>query len=417
MTITKNWKNLFFILSIAFLIGCDDDNTETPDNNNTEKQFVLGIGVTTPTETTNFLLSTDDLMTGTLSLQGQGTLQDGYRDYGFGANTFYSIGGLGVTDVNTVTTDGANGLNIETGLTFPFQLDGFREANGVANTMVGISLPQSPSTSENITFYNVNISGNSITNSNTVPVRDVYNETTDWIFTTGMQVRGNKLFQTFYPIDNATFTTNNTDTQYVAIYNYPAFTLDKVITDTRFGPAGAFNTRSGIFVTETGDIYTVSNSNFGFTQATKPAGILKIEAGSETFNEDYTFNTETAANGGKIIHAIYVGDNKLFAEVSTKVLEEPDGSNGFGNVYTDSNLHLAIVDLVAKTITKVAGAPEFIGNGGRSFAAFKDGNVVYSSIKDANGIVNIYQTNLDTATAIKGAQVDATFVGGIARIR
>ncbi|SFN37702.1 protein of unknown function [Bizionia echini] len=414
MTIVKSAYSFLFIFLLATVVGCSSDDDLPINTSVGDTVFTLGLGVTTSTETTNFVLGTDNLMSGTLTLQGQGTLQDGYRDYAFGGNTFYSIGGLGVTDVNAITATASNTLNFQSGLTFPFQLDGFIEVN--STTMLGISLPQSAATSENITFYTVDIPSNTITNTNTIPVRDVYNDTDDWIFTTGMTVRGNKLFHTFYPVSSATFVTANTDTQYVAIYNYPELTLDTVITDSRFGPAGAFNTRSGIFSTESGDIYTVSNSNFGFTQATKPAGILKIASGTETFDANYTFNTETAANGGKIIHAIYVGDNKLFAAVSTKVLEGPNGTNGFGNVYTDSNLHLAIVDLEAETITRVAGAPEYTGNGGRSFAAFQDGDVVYSSITDANGTLNIYQTNINTATAIKGAEIEATFVGGIARL-
>lgn len=418
MKMTKNWFTYLLLLCIATTISCTDDDPIENDNGSDDAPlFILGLGVTTPTETTNFLLETDDLMTGVLSLQGQGTLQNGYRDYAYGGDTFYSIGGLGITDVNTVTAASDNTLNIESGLTFPFQIDGFRDVDGTGTTMVGISQPQSPATSQDITFYNVDIATNTIASTNAVPLRDVYNETTDWAFTTGMQVRGNKLFQTFYPIDNTTFTTNHTDTQYVAIYNYPEFTLSNVITDTRFGPAGAFNTRSGIFVTESGDLYTVSNSNFGFTQATKPAGILKIAAGTEVFDTSYTFNTETAANGGKIIHAIYVGNGRLFTAISSKVLEGPDGTNGFGNVYTDSNLSLAIVNLETQTITPVSGAPEYTGNGGRSFAAFQDGDVVYSAITDAAGVTNIYQTNLTTATAIKGAEVQATFVGGIARLK
>ncbi|WP_088324345.1 DUF4374 domain-containing protein [Polaribacter tangerinus] len=414
----KFYKHLFLGLLLTSIMSCSDKNEDNPTNPNNSPLYVLGLGVTTTTETTNFLLEVDDLMTGTISLQGRGTLQDGYRDYAFGGNTFYSIGGLGVTDVNAVTAAEGNALNILSGLTFPFQIDGFIDIDGTGKKMLGISQPQSPSTSQNITFYEVDITTNSITKSNSIPLRNVYSETTDWAFTSGMQVRGNKIFQTFYPIDNTTFSTNNTDTQYVAIYNYPDFTLDKVISDTRFGPAGSFNTRSGIFATENGDIYTVSNSNFGYTKATKPAGILKIATGTESFDTSYTFNTENAANGGKIIHALYIGNDKLFAAISTKILEEPNGSNGFGNVYTDSNLHLAIVDLKAKSITKVSGAPEFTGNGGRSFAAFQDGEVVYSAIKDENtGIVNIYQTNLTTATAKKGAVVEASFVGGIARLR
>jgi hypothetical protein len=62
-----------------------------------DKVYALGIGNTTPTATTNYVLQTSDLMSGTLSLTNNGILQDGYRDYAFGGGKFFSIGGLGVT--------------------------------------------------------------------------------------------------------------------------------------------------------------------------------------------------------------------------------------------------------------------------------------------------------------------------------
>lgn len=413
----KTILKTMLVASVIVFASCssDDDNTTTETTTPTTSKFVLGLGVTTSTETTNFVLGVDDLMTGTIDLQNQGILQDGYRDYATGGNTFYSIGGLGVTDVNayTLATDG--GLNVNNSLTFPLQLDGFEQIN--TTTMLGISVPQDQTANAAIQFYTIDIETNAIVNTGQVPFEGVNPDTANnRIFHTGMQISGNKLYQTFYLVNKDDFNTPNTDTQYVAIYNYPEFTLDRVISDNRFGPAGAFNTQSGVYTTENGDIFTVSNSNFGFTQATKEAGILKIPAGGTQFDPNYTFNTENVTNGGKIIHAIYAGDGKLFAAVSTKVLEGPDGSNGFGNVYSDTNLKLAIVDLNLKTITNVSSAPEFTGNGGRSFAAFKDGNSVYTAITDANGTTNIYRTDLNNATATKGAQVDASFVGGISKI-
>ncbi len=109
-------------------------------------------------------------------------------------------------------------------------------------------------------------------------------------------------------------------------------------------------------------------------------------------------------------HAIYIGDGKLFATVTTKEHTIDDRRQ-------DTNLRLAIVDLTAETITLVANAPEFSGNGGRSFAAFLEDGKVYSAIADEQGVVNIYQTDVATATPTKGAVVEATFVGGITKLQ
>ncbi|MEM0942200.1 MAG: DUF4374 domain-containing protein, partial [Bacteroidota bacterium] len=341
-------------------------------------------------------------------------IQEGYRDYAFGGGTFYSIGGLGVTDVNAITPNDDGTLNIESGLTFEFQVDDFLDVDGTGTTMLGISSPLSPSTSTNMQFYTVDIASNTKGEVINVPFAEVYDTDSDWIFYTGMQVSEGKLYHTFYPVDDVTFDTKNTDTLYVAIYSYPEFELDTVIKDTRVGPAGAFNTRSGIFRAENGDLYTVSTTSFanGYSQTTKPAGILRIPAGTAQFDESYFFNTQEALEGagGKIAHAIYIGDNKLFVAITV-------ADHTIDNRWSDANLRLAIVDLIDEQITLVDGAPEFTGTGGRSFAAFQDGDVVYTSIADASGIVNIYQIDVSTASATIGAEVQATFVGGIARLQ
>src|SRR5690606_36742329 len=103
----------------------------------------------------------------------------------------------------------------------------------------------------------------------------------------------------------------------------------------------------------------------GFSQETKPAGILKIANGTSVFDAGYFFNTDAASNGGKIAHAIYIGGNKLFAAITTVPPSKPVIA---AEKWSDANLTLAIVDLSAKTITRVANAPVYKGDGGRSFA-------------------------------------------------
>ena len=219
------------------------------------------------------------------------------------------------------------------------------------------------------------------------------------------------MYQTFYPRD-AAFATANTDTLYVAVYSYPEFEFETVMKDTRTGPAGAIRTRSGIFATENGDLYTVSHSSFGlgFSQSTKPAGILKIPAGTTEFDADYFFNTDE--KGGKINRASYLGDGVLSASVAVK---ESTIDERWGDQFN----RLAIVDLNDQTITLVEGAPEFKGAGVTySDPYYDEAEVkVYSPIADENGVINIYVTDVVAATAIKGAQVDATFVAGIHKLQ
>ena len=421
MKITNISKSLLVTAFAVFTAGCEsDDNTPmlpTEPTDARESVYALGLGVTSSANETNwYVADVEDLMTGTISVVGNGELQDGYRDFAFGGDTFYTTGGLGVTDVRNYSLNNDDELVSSDTQTFPLQIDDLKDVTGDGETMLGLSHPQNAGFGTDLTFYTIDIASNAQSSSATVPITAVYDTIRDWNFHTGMEVSGNKLYQTFYPVNNQTFVTQNTDTTYVAIYDYPALTLDTVITDNKFGPAGSFNTRNGIIKTENGDLYTISNSNLGYSQATKPAGIARILAGSTEFDDSYAFNTDTAANGGKITHALYIGNNKVFVMLSSKELIYT-GDFEVDNWFLELNSRLAIVDLAAQTITLVEGAPEFTGDAGRSFNAFQDGNVVYNAIRGVDGVMNIYQTDIATATATKGAVVEATFVGGIARLK
>lgn len=414
MNIKQLVKSTLFLGLSAAALSCGKDEKEViPETPSpiAKKVYALGIGVsTTSGGTNNYVVQVDDLMTGTISVTGNGILQEGYRDYASAPGTFYSIGGLGVTDVNKFTLDATDKLTNKTGLTFEVDNNQLVDVDGTGKTFAGVSMPSGPTIGLNAKFYTLDVLANTLNNKKDVAMTSIYPSSKDWIFHTGLQVSGSKAYQTFYPVNATTYATQNTDTNYVAVYSYPGFVLEKIIKDTRTGPSGTFNTRSGLFKTESGDLYTVSSSGFGYSKATKPAGILKIANGTTTFDAGYFFNTDAAANGGKIAHAIYIGSGKLFAAVSTLARTSE-------TTWSDDKLKLAIVDLNAKTITLVANAPEFSGNGGRSFAAFLDEGKVYSAIKDVSGVINMYQTDVATATATKGAAVQGSFLGGIARLK
>jgi len=415
MKVIQLLKTSLFAAVTIVAVSCSKDGDSDPNPVVGDKVYALGIGITTPSGTTNYVVQTSDLMNGTISPLGNGLLQEGYRDYAFGGGVFYALGGLGISDVNAITLNSENKLASKTGLTFELPNNQLIDVDGQGKTMVGVSLPASPTAGLQAKFYTVNIAANTLGNKKDVAMNSIHPSSEDWLFHTGMQVVGSQLFQTFYPVNAVSYDTKNTDTNYVAVYNYPGFELQKVIKDTRTGPSGAFNTMSGLFKTESGDLYAVSTSSIynGYSQATKPAGILKIANGTSVFDPNYFFNTDTAPNGGKIAHAIYIGNNKLFAAITTVPPTIPLVKE---ERWSDANLTLAIVDLSAKTITRVANVPVHSGNSGRSFAALVDNGKIYSAI-GVNGVVNIYETDIATATAKKGAVIEGTFMGGIARLK
>ncbi|EDM36219.1 hypothetical protein PBAL39_20089 [Pedobacter sp. BAL39] len=393
---------LLAALTIA-VTSCSKDKVSNEEITG-DKVYVLGLGVTANGESTNYVLPTNDLMNGTLSLVGKGLLQEGYRDYVKIGSFFFSIGGLGVTAVDGLYLDASNKIATRTGLNFGRAADELKDLDGTGKSMLVVNMPGSETEGTNAEFVTVDVASNAITKRVNVPMQSVSPiNGTDWWRNSGIVVRGNQAFQTFFAFDKISWATTKTNEVTVAVYSYPDFQFQKVIRDTRVGPAGTFFMRSGIFMTESGDIYTVSHNGYGFSQSTKDAGILKIAAGSSEFDQSYYFNTAQATNGGRIVRAAYIGNNKLFAQIST---------GAQASQWTSDNLKFAIVDLVTKQITAVRNSPTYSG---AEDVLYDDGKVYATAV--VNSVNNIYQIDVATATATKGAIVDATYVKSIARLK
>src|SRR5699024_3928149 len=161
----------------------------------------------------------------------------------------------------------------------------------------------------------------------------------------GMVISGDYLYLSYYITDSETFATNYTDTARVAVYSYPDFEFQKVMTDTRVGPIGGFNVKGGLIKDEDGNIYAISHSNpaNGFSPSTKPSGILEINSGETNFVPNYFFDIREASNGGNTAHVVYLGHGKAFAEINTADRDAQE-------MYADGPLRSAIINLNAQTV-------------------------------------------------------------------
>ena len=218
------------------------------------------------------------------------------------------------------------------------------------------------------------------------------------------------VYVTYFPMNPSTFETLYTDTTFVAVYSYPDMQFKILMKDTRTGPAGSWNAFNGIFKVESGDMYIMSNSAIanGFSQSTKNAAFLRIPKG-ETHFDDYYFDFETVSGGLKPAHIKYIGNGLVFAEVST--ISPQTSADRWG----DKSLKCCIIDLNNKTVRDIKEIPVHNGDGGRRFAALVDGGYVYRPVTTSEGTY-IYQVDPQAATAVRGAKVSTTFVGGFFRL-
>ena len=403
-------KNLY-ILSVLLMAAlsftsCDDDLTAEQESPNAP--YVLSLGITSSGNTTYYVVSTDDLMQGTINAVGKGIEQQGYHDYQQGGSSIFCIGGLGVTSATAVVR-GADGLLQERGqFVFDSSLSGFCQVDD--DTMVGLELPANKESGTQLTFYTVDAHSAAILSKNTATAVDPIDRL-DWPTITGMEYSGGHLYVTYTPMNSLTFETAYTDTCFVAVYSYPDMQFVSLMKDTRVGPGGSWGAFNGLLKDEADNLYVMSNSAIsnGYSQSTRHAGFLRIKSGATEFDDDYFFDFEAATGGLKPAHITYLGGGLVFAEVSTLNPQTADDRWG------DKSLKCCIIDLVNQTVTDVDGIPVHNGNGGRRFAVLHQGDYVYLPVSTADGVY-VYRTHIPTATAVRGARISTTFVGGFFRL-
>ena len=393
-------------MAVGVLTACEDDlaaEQETPN-----APYILSLGVTSNGNTTYYVVSTDNLMEGTINAVGKGIEQNGYHDYQQGSNSIFCIGGLGLTNATAVVR-GADGLLKEQGeFVFDNSLSGFCQVDD--RTMVGLELPVNKESGSQLTFYTVDAQSAAILDKNTSTTVDPIDRL-DWPSVTGMMYSGGNLYVTYTPMNSLTFETAYTDTCFVAVYSYPDMKFVELMKDTRMGPGGSWGAYNGLMKDEHDNLYVMSNSALsnGYSQSTKHAGFLRIKKGATTFDANYFFDFEAATGGLKPAHVAYVGNGLVFAEVST--LNPQTANDRWG----DKSLKCCIIDLVNQTVTDIDGIPVHNGNGGRRFAYLHEGGYVYLPVSTPDGVY-IYRTDIATARAERGARVSTSFVGGFFRL-
>ena len=262
-TMNKQKRNisLFRTLGLAAccaltLVSCDDDmGNEVVAN----EPYVLSLGITSNGTTTYYVVTADDLMSGTpINAYGKGIEQNGYRDYQQAGPTVFSIGGLGVTSATGIQRDGDGYIQERGNFVFNNTPIGFCQVDD--NTMAAMELPASAGKGEMLTFYTVDINSIALKSKvTTTPVAPMDENT--WPSVTGSVYSGGNLYVSYVPMNPTTFATPAVDTAFVAVYSYPDFKFKKLMKDTRTGNIGSWNAFNGFQKDEHGDIYAMSNTS------------------------------------------------------------------------------------------------------------------------------------------------------------
>jgi hypothetical protein len=394
-------KTTRLVLMSVLAMGIAFTSCKKKKNNEEQPTISSGYFVGLKTESAGveaeYVLTTADLMSGTISANGIGTEQLGWMYYHKTAGSKY----MAFDYTNNVCTGYTlnNGAIQEAG---SFIYDRVDVIGNLPNgNVIGIGAPWGGG-SYDTKIQTIDPNSMSITNTVNHPLYTLYDDTLAQLnmWPTHTFVDGDKLYVSFYPLHGASWQTDRTDTAYVSVFSYPGMVYQTTFKDSRTSPIGYYGGSPCIFTDENGDHYTFSSSSLaaGFTQSTKPSGILKINSGATAFNSSYFFNIENF--GYRLLTGTYVGNGKVVARV---VSTGNDGTM-WGAFSVDNPIcKLAVIDLYSQNFTIVNDVPL---HGGQYFTPFlvEDGKV-YASINNGS-TAHVYRIDPATATATQGALID-----------
>lgn len=393
----------------VFSCSSDSDNsgTDVGGGTDTGKTKYIITATTGAVGIADYLLTADDVSTGSISTIGNGIEQDGtYRYYITAQNNFFSLL-YGQGNPGAVTT---YNLNAEGKLVkkSDFQAETVHVFAAVNKDILTIKVPRSGATSIAM-MYKIDAEKSLITGEAQQDTKVLAGNGERAFFTWATQV-GDKVFMPYMSIkgdgvDN--FGTVNPDSTWVAVYNYPELKLEKVIKDNRTSYLGAYFT-NGLFQDEKGDAYgfsgAVATSNSVVT-STKPSAIVKIKSGTTEFDQSYFFNVQEKSGGYKISSTTYISNGKFLLLM-------------YGNAGTNTGtVKLAIADVYNQTFKWVTNAPETLTSAtSRYNITTEDGSSAIIGINTPDGNW-VYTINGTTAVATRGMKVEGGQITAIQKLK
>ncbi|TXK51603.1 DUF4374 domain-containing protein [Pontibacter qinzhouensis] len=391
---------------MLFTTSCnEDDPIPAVEETTGTTKYIITSTPTASEGVADYLLTTDDLTTGTISTVGNGIEQDGtYRYYVTNKNRFFSLL-YGQGNPGAVTTYELNGQGKLTKLS-NFQSEAVQAFAAVNDDILMMKIPRSGD--ENASWYRVNAEQMQIVGEGKVNIVKLAGNGERAHFTWLTQV-GDKVYAPYMSIKGCcsdAFGTQYPDSSWVAVFSYPDMALEKVIKDDRISFVGRYFT-NGLVADEKGDAYAFSSSvatSSGNYTSSKPSAVLKINKGQTEFDQIYYFDLEQASGGYHITAQNYAGNGKFILMMS-------DVKNAYG-----VGKRFAVADVYAKTFTWVQGAPEAtaITDVTTNNLVVEDG-IAYIGITTAEGSY-VYKFDAGAATATQGIKVDGGKITAISKL-
>lgn len=202
------------------------------------------------------------------------------------------------------------------------------------------------------------------------------------------------------------------DEAWVAIYEDEKFENPTLIKTDKISYACGRNKSQyyqTIWAADNGDIYVFSPSyakvmTADVQKTTLPAGVVRINAGTEKFDPDYYCNLEEQSGGKSFVRCWHISQDYFLLLMYDRPLTETG--------YTASEL--AIYKGSDKKLTYVTGMPAGVTGFGN--APYTESGSLYIPVTVKDQQPAIYKIDPATATATKGITVESTQVSGVGRL-
>lgn len=139
-------------------------------------------------------------------------------------------------------------------------------------------------------------------------------------------------------------------------------------------------------------------------QTTLPAGVVRINTTTETFDDAYYYNLEEKADGASFLRSWYIGGDYFLLLMYDKAITASDKVANRLAVFNVTNGNLSYVD----------GLPDDVSGFGNT--PYMENGSAYIAVTTASGYPAIYRIEPSTATATKGLVVKATSLNGVGRL-
>ena len=201
------------------------------------------------------------------------------------------------------------------------------------------------------------------------------------------------------------------DECWVAIFDDETLTTKKLIkTDKISYAAGRRKSQYYQMIWEAGngDVYVFSPSyaktmKDARQQTTLPAGVVRIPAGAEDF-DDYYCDIEARSEGKSFLRVWPIADDYFLMLMYDRPLTE----EGFAAT------ELAVFKAEDRTLTYVTGLPSTVSGFGNT--PYIENGIAYVAVTVSDGNPAVYAIDPETAEATRGLEVEATQITGIGKL-